>query len=160
MPKVIKVGIADLKVVKNPDIVTTVGLGSCVGVCFWDFRNKIAGLAHIMLPTSRVSKPSPNLMKYADTAIDIMLKDMVSLGAKKINIIAKIAGGAHMFSSLEERPIKVGDTNVAAVKEKLEELRIELTAEDTGANYGRTIELHSDSGKLLVKTATKGVLEL
>jgi len=160
MSNIIKVGIADLKVVKSPDILTTIGLGSCVGICFWDFRNKVAGLAHIMLPTSKVTKPSANLMKYADTGIDIMLKDMIDLGGKKVNIISKIAGGAHMFSSLGERPIKVGDTNVAAVKEKLKELHIEINAEDIGADYGRTIELHSETGKLIVKTATKGVLEL
>ena len=42
---VVKVGMADLKIVKNPQIITTLGLGSCVGVVLYDPEKKLA-LAH------------------------------------------------------------------------------------------------------------------
>ena len=54
--KIIKVGMVDLNVTKAPGILTTLGLGSCVGIALYDKHNKIAGLAHIMLPSSRKSK--------------------------------------------------------------------------------------------------------
>ncbi|MDY6965007.1 MAG: chemotaxis protein CheD [Halobacteriota archaeon] len=161
MPKTIKVGIADLKVTQEPNVLTTLGLGSCVGICLWDRVSRIAGLAHIMLPSmSDISKRDTNPMKYADSAIDVILKEMIDLGAKKTRIIAKIAGGAHMFSNVEGNAVKIGDLNVAAVKDKLQEANIKLVAEDTGEDYGRTVELHSTNGKLLVKTAMKGIKEL
>ena len=52
MADMIKVGMADLKVCHAPDAVTTLGLGSCVGVALYDKVTKIAGLVHIMLPDS------------------------------------------------------------------------------------------------------------
>jgi len=56
MENIIKVGMADLNVATNPEVLTTLGLGSCVGVCLYDSINKIAGMAHIMLPYSVQSK--------------------------------------------------------------------------------------------------------
>ena len=52
MSEIIKVGMADLKTCVSPDGVTTLGLGSCVGIAIRDPVTKIGGLAHIMLPDS------------------------------------------------------------------------------------------------------------
>ena len=52
--------------------------------------------------------------------------------------------------------LKVGKRNVLATKEKLKEFKIPVIAEDTGGNYGRTIELNSEDGSLLVKTIGHG----
>lgn len=49
MGNMIKVGMADLKVCKCPDALTTLGLGSCVGVALYDPVTKISGLLHCML---------------------------------------------------------------------------------------------------------------
>ena len=48
----VNVGIADLNVVKYPDVLATYALGSCVGICLYDHKAKIAGMAHILLPSS------------------------------------------------------------------------------------------------------------
>ncbi|MDY6865427.1 MAG: chemotaxis protein CheD [Halobacteriota archaeon] len=161
MPKTIRVGIADLQVTTEPNVLMTLGLGSCVGICLWDKNSRVAGLSHIMLPNSSDSRKEINEMKYADTAIDIILADMIDMGARKTRIVAKIAGGAHMFSTIDTNTApKIGDLNVAAVKQKLEEVNIKIIAEDTGDDYGRTVELHSTNGKVLVKTAMRGIKEL
>ncbi len=161
MPKTIRVGIADLQTTTEPNVLMTLGLGSCVGICLWDRSSKVAGLSHIMLPNSSDARREINLMKYADTAIDLILKDMADLGARKSRIVAKIAGGAHMFSTIDSNNApKIGDLNVVAVKENLIESKIKIIAEDTGSDYGRTVEFHSADGKVLVKTAMRGVTEL
>nr|MBO2470888.1 chemotaxis protein CheD [Bacillota bacterium] len=54
--RVIKVGMADLQVAKAPDRLVTVGLGSCVAVCIYDPTAKVAGLAHVMLPSSELAR--------------------------------------------------------------------------------------------------------
>ena len=42
MGNMIKVGMADLKVCKCPDALTTLGLGSCVGVALYDPVTKVS----------------------------------------------------------------------------------------------------------------------
>lgn len=152
---------ADLKITKSPSVLTTLGLGSCVGIALYDLDIKLAGLAHIMLPDSTQIKNNANKAKFADTALEILLQELKKAGAQKSNIVAKIAGGAQMFSMDSQSDImKIGTRNVLATKKLLEQYKIPLKAEDTGGNYGRTIEIYPDSGKLLVKAIGKGVREL
>ena len=161
MAELIKVGMADLKITKSPSVLTTLGLGSCVGIALYDVDNKLAGLAHVMLPDSTQIKNNANKAKFADTALEILVNDLMKAGAQKSKLFAKIAGGAQMFSMDSQSDImKIGTRNVIATKKLLEEYKIPLKAEDTGGNYGRTIEIYPDTGKLLVKTIGKGVREL
>ncbi len=60
MKRMIKVGMAEYKIAKVPEILTTLGLGSCIGICLYDKQAKIAGLAHIMLPFSNQIKNNTN----------------------------------------------------------------------------------------------------
>ncbi len=160
MSKMIKVGMADLKVAKFPDNLTTLGLGSCVGVCMYDPMQKIIGMAHIMLPSSTAVRNNTNRAKFADTAIDDLIKEMELLGAKRRNLVCKMAGGAQMFKfSSANETLKIGQRNAIAVKNKVNDLQIKIKADDTGGNFGRTIELYSESGKLIVKTIGHGVKE-
>lgn len=161
MDGLIKVGMADLKACTCPDGLTTLGLGSCVGISLYDAKNRIAGMAHIMLPDSTQSRNNVNVAKFADTAIVQLLNEMIKLGAKKENICAKLAGGAQMFAfSNTNDMMKIGQRNVIASKEELSKLRIPIVAEDTGGNFGRTIELYSTDGRLVIKTVGYGVKQI
>jgi Chemotaxis protein; stimulates methylation of MCP proteins len=161
MENIIKVGMADLQSSKHPCVLTTLGLGSCVGVALYDPQKKIAGLAHVMLPNSQQARNNSNIAKFADSAIIKLIDDMVKLGANKSNIVAKLAGGAQMFSFSEaSEMMRIGSRNVASSKEMLGQLKIPIISEDTGGNYGRTIELSSNNGKLLIKTIGHGVKEI
>ena len=94
----IKVGMADLNVCSGSDSITTLGLGSCVGVVLWDPKNKVCGMAHVMLPDSTSIRNNTNVAKFADSGIDELLRRVLAKGAKRQNLVAKIAGGAKMFS--------------------------------------------------------------
>ena len=59
------------------------------------------------------------------------------------------------FSAAADSLGRVGDRNVEAVKAKLVSLRIPILAEDTGLNYGRTIQFFSEDGSLLIKSVGK-----
>ena len=155
--EIIKVGMADLNTIKAPGILTTLGLGSCVGIALYDKYNKIAGLAHIMLPSSKEIKNNENKAKFADTGIELLIEMMVKEGAKKENLTAKVTGGSQMFSFNNNNSVlKIGERNVTATKEKLNDLNIRIISEDTGGNYGRTIELNAEDGSLLIKTIGHG----
>jgi chemotaxis protein CheD len=158
---IIKVGMADLNVAKSPDRIRTTGLGSCVGVVLFDSQNKIGGMAHVMLPDSSLSKGIVNVAKYADTAIPKLIEDMEKAGANRRKLVAKLAGGAQMFSfSVASDAMRIGPRNVEACKIALHEARIPILAEDTGGNCGRTIELDSSTGILNIRTVNQGVKEL
>jgi chemotaxis protein CheD len=155
----IRVGMAEYKAAKSPATLITLGLGSCVGVVLYDNFRKIGGLAHVMLPDSKLSgKKDYNPGKFADTAIDALIQDMLRLGVERRNIVSKIAGGAQMFQIKSENNImQIGKRNVEAVKAKLSQLRIKLIAEDVEGNYGRTIEFFCETGELTIKTIGHGV---
>ncbi|MFY9176258.1 MAG: chemotaxis protein CheD [Caldicoprobacterales bacterium] len=158
----IKVGMADFNVVKSPGILVTLGLGSCVGIALYDAQVKVAGLSHIMLPSSKQIKNNQNKAKFADTAILLLIEKMMTMGAQKDRIKAKIVGGAQMFSSINNKNslLKIGERNVNAALEVLNSLNIPVIGRDTGGNYGRSIELYADTGILLVKTIGHGIKEI
>ena len=155
MSEVIKVGMADLNVCKAPDVITTLGLGSCIGLVFYDPVSKVGGMVHYMLPDSTKVRNNSNIAKFADTGID-ELRRVIAAGANKGRLIAKIAGGARMFevSGLSDVG-NIGARNAEAAKAKLKQLGIRLVAEDTGLNYGRTVELHCDTGEFYIKSVGK-----
>lgn len=157
MSEIIKVGMADYKITEAPNSLTTLGLGSCVGICLFDNRTQIIGMAHIMLPSSKKIRNNKNKYKFADTAIMLMVKEMEKKGVRRRNLIAKIAGGAKMFNFGSNNPsMNVGDRNSEAVRAILKELRIKIIADDCGGNFGRTITFSSQSGDLEVKTIGHG----
>lgn len=161
MGELIKVGMADYKVSRYPGSIISYGLGSCVGIALFDEVTKIGGLAHIMLPYSTQARSTENPAKFADTALPLMLEEMLKLGAHKNRIRAKIAGGAQMFSFTNATDImRVGERNTEATKAVLKKLDIHIIAEDTGGNYGRTVELKLDSGIFRIKTIDRGEKEL
>ena len=158
MADMIRVGMADFNICKAPDSITTLGLGSCVGIVLYDKRNKIAGLAHVMLPDSTQIRNNTNLAKFADTGIDQLINELKTAGADIKSLTAKIAGGAQMFSFTGSSDLtKVGDRNVEATIQKLQTLKIPILASDTGKNYGRTIVFSPETGMLQIKAVGKEI---
>lgn len=156
MSEVIKVGMADLKVCLSPDAVTTLGLGSCVGIAIRDPITKVGGLAHIMLPDSTQIKDNKNIPKFADTGIAELVKQMTLKGARQSRMVAKIAGGARMFAFQSNNSlVQVGERNVCATKKKLKELGIPILAEDTGKNFGRTVIFYPETGDFVIRAVGK-----
>ena len=158
MGNVVKVGMADLNICKSPDVITTLGLGSCIGLTLYDPVTKIGGMVHYMLPDSTQVRNNENIAKFADTGIDELLKKVVAAGASRQRLVAKIAGGAKMFETTGVSAIgNIGARNAEAAKQILKQKGIRLVAEDTGLNYGRTVELHCETGDFHIKAVGKPV---
>ncbi len=154
----IKVGMADLKLCKAPDAITTLGLGSCVGIAIRDPVTKIGGLAHIMLPDSTQFANNTNIPKFADSGAQELVRIIVAAGGNRTRLVAKIAGGAQMFAFSSKNDLTgVGQRNVDAVKKVLAELKIPILASDTGLNFGRTVEFYPETGDYIIKAVGKGV---
>jgi chemotaxis protein CheD len=157
MPRTIVVGMAALDIGKMGDIVTTLGLGSCIGVTLYDPVTRIGGLAHVMLPKCASPATERNRAKFADTALADLYQMLIKAGATGKSLQAKMAGGAHMFSKvMSQDVIKVGQRNADACREILRGMGIPLRVEETGGAYGRTIELNTMNGDLTIKTIGHG----
>lgn len=154
----IVVGMADLNVGRSPSILTTLGLGSCVGIVLYDNTTKIGGMAHVMLPDSKSIKNNSNIAKFVDTATVALIARMKSMGVKLPSLRAKVTGGAQMFAlNTSNENMKIGERNIEATLKLLKSLNIPIVAKDVGLNYGRTIELYTEDGRLIVKTIGHGI---
>ena len=161
MPELIKVRMADYKVGRAPDTLISYGLGSCIGISLYDPQTKIGGLLHIMLPDSNQSRANENRAKFADTGIPDMLEELIRMGAARSRLVAKLAGGSQMFAFANASDImRVGLRNASASKEILKKLSIPIVGEDTGGNYGRTVQIDLSTGVYKVKTIDKGDKEI
>lgn len=155
----IKVGISDYKVTKAPNKLITLGLGSCVGIAIYDKRTKIGGLSHIMLPDSSLFFRDIRPEKFADLAIPKMVEE-ISNGKGTENLVAKIAGGASMFSFSDEKNGNIGKRNVIAVEKKLKELGIPILAKHTGGNMGRTMIVDLEDFTVNIRMVNRELITL
>lgn len=158
----VKVGMADLNIALAGAVLKTTGLGSCVGLTLFDSVAKVAGMAHVMLPSSEIAREAQiNVAKYADTAIPTLLEKMENSGAKLSRLEAKMAGGAQMFAfSGQGDSLRIGPRNVESCLAMLDRYRIPVLSQDTGGNFGRTVEFDSIRGILLIRSMQHGVKEI
>ena len=157
MKKTIKVGMADMNVCVAPDSLITLGLGSCVGIVYTIPKTRLPDWFMSCCQIVKIIN-NTNKAKFVDTGIDITIEAMLKIGAIRNNLVSKIAGGAKMFAFKSDNPMmRVGERNINATKEKLKKLNIKIVAEDTGENYGRTIEFFPETGELYVRSVGQGM---
>lgn len=151
-----RVGMAELKAVRQPDKLAVYGVGSCVVLALWDPEAKVAGLAHSMLPTA-AAQPGGEAQpaKYCDTAVGALLAAMEAEGADRKRCVARLVGGANMFSftNREQGPMTLGERNIFAAKETLRAWGLPLRAEEVGGDKGRSVEMDPAEGSLMVWSA-------
>ena len=166
MINTITVNISDMKMAQGADVLVTYALGSCIGICLYDPVKKIGALGHIMLPVAHNEEDAKTKkFRFANTCIPEMLNQMIKSGCNKRSIVAKIAGGATMFklvnasnpNTSNSNINRIGSQNIEAVKEGLKNAGIKLVAEDTGADYARTVFFDTDSGKVTVKSCNRQI---
>jgi chemotaxis protein CheD len=152
----IRVRVADYAVAATGTI-TTIGLGSCVAIALYDRIVRVGGLAHVLLPDQTMSRDRSNPAKFPGTVVPLLLSEMVRLGARVERITAKIAGGASMFGGLmPSGGINIGERNVVAAREALAGAKVPIVGEDTGSDYGRSVFLHLEDGRLEVRSIRRG----
>lgn len=157
----ILVHVAEYKAAGSGEILLTVGLGSCVAVMLHDAEARVGGMAHILLPSPALSRRDQNPGKFPQTAIPLLLQEMVGRGARAARVTARIAGGASMFSNLQPvGTIQMGERNLVAVRTALAHHAIPLVGSAVGGDFGRTVRLFVDDGRIEVSAVRRGVTHL
>ncbi len=134
---------------KEPTLVSTL-LGSCVSACLYDPVAGVAGMNHFLLATRRYSRNLPmgvtDAGRYGVHAMELLINDMIRLGAERKRIKAKAFGGGAVLTDVsDDNFLCVGDVNERFIREFLKTENIELTAEDLGGTKGRIIRFRTDT---------------
>ena len=164
MDERIKVNTADFAIGVSPQILLTVGVGSCVAVCLYEKTRKIGALMHIMLPAylgmsaiqpsqvSMIGQGQLNPLRFADTALGFAIEELAKRGVVKETLTAKLVGGAQMFAAFGPEN-DVGARNVEEIERILSIFGIPIVGRDIRGSIGRSLEFDLDTG--LIKISTK-----
>jgi chemotaxis protein CheD len=155
------VGVADMLVSSSPDeLLVTYSLGSCIAVVIFDPVACVGGMLHYMLPESALDpeKAAKNPFMFADTGITRLFKSSYQVGAKKENIVVKIAGGAQMLDL--NGLFNIGKRNYLAVRKIFWKNNVAIAAEHVGGEINRTVRLEMDTGKVILKAGSDAEIEI
>lgn len=164
-PRLHRVGIGEFVVSNNSnDVLTTIALGSCVAVCLWEPKARVAGMLHFMLPEARLNSERARLQPaaFADTGIALLFRSAYELGAQKQRCLIRLVGGAEIGSRPEgsESIFDVGRRNVLAARGVLWRNGIMVNGELVGGTAARTITMSTADGRVMIKTDGHLVAEL
>jgi chemotaxis protein CheD len=151
-----RVGISEYRIARAPVVLVAYGLGSCLGIAIHDPQEKIGGLAHTLLPAPRAGVVETRPTKFVDSAIRLMIGDLLAQGAARERLLVKLVGGANMFEPLHQQPEDgIGARNIRAARETLQALELSAHGEDIGGNFGRTVEFDLASGEVKVRSVRR-----
>ena len=132
--------------VSGEDIVIMTVLGSCIAACIWDGRARTGGMNHFMLPDGDASDVSG---RYGSYAMELLINEMLKLGARRETMQAKIFGGGQVMAGFTT--MNVGERNTKFVLDYLATERIPVVSQDVLDIHPRKVCFFPVTGKALVK---------
>ncbi len=144
----ITINIGGLRSSCKPLLLDTV-LGSCIAACLYDPVSGVGGMNHFMLPEG-ADPGNPTSTRYGVNAMELLISDLMKLGADRRRFQAKIFGGGHVLKirvSLDGVPQR----NIDFVKRFLEAESIPIIREDVGGYQPRRVLFHTHTGKVFLK---------
>jgi chemotaxis protein CheD len=151
--KEIIVKVADWAAERGDSVLVTMGLGSCVAIMLHDPQARAGAMAHVLLPSRSLARDVSNLAKFPETAVPLLVERLRGMGAEPRRLVAKLAGGASMFSQLmTPGTIQMGERNVVASRNALRAAGIPVVREAVGGERGRTIRFHVGDGRVEIRS--------
>ena len=137
--------------VSKREILMVTVLGSCVAACIRDRVSGIGGINHFMLPDDKREEEGrfSRSMRYGDNAMEILINQLLKLGARRANLEAKVFGGGNVLPGFKNHV--VGERNAQFVGDYLATEGIKVVAKDLLGNYPRKVYFFPTTGRVLVK---------
>jgi len=157
--KMIPVGMAEVKIAREGEMLSALGLGSCIGLAAYCRRTKIGGMVHIMLPAAFANQEIDKPGKFADSGIPALLDAMKAAGAGS-QLVFAYAGGAQVFIGSGKAGMDIGARNAEAVKTLLDKAPGKVKAYEVGGNEGRTLSFFPETGLVTVRSVRGGTRDL
>ncbi|MDP1557310.1 MAG: chemoreceptor glutamine deamidase CheD [Nitrosomonas sp.] len=141
--------------VTSKDMLLVTVLGSCVAACIRDCHSGIGGMNHFMLPDSGgdINSPMNVSARYGTYAMEILINQLLKLGARRSNLEAKVFGGGNVLEGLTVT--NVGQRNADFVLKFLAAENIRVVAQDLIDIYPRKVYFFPKSSKVMVKKLMK-----
>ncbi len=131
--------------VYSEDVAVSTTLGSCVAACLHDASAGVGGMNHFMLPDG----PADAGGRFGVFAMELLINELLKLGARREQLRAKIFGGGQVMRSLAGT--QIGERNVAFVREFLAQEGIPLLGSDVLGVWPRRVCQLPRSGQVLCK---------
>ena len=155
------VGAGERRIGREDEMLTVLGIGSCVIVMMYDHGSRVGGLAHILLPDPSYNENAERRWRYATTAIPALVDEMIAAGAARNGLTARLVGGACMFRELLPKgEPNIGERNVAAARLALREKVIPIVGEDVGGDFGRSVFFKLSDGRVRVTSHGREHVEI
>lgn len=137
--------------VTGRDMLLVTVLGSCVAVCLRDKKTGIGGMNHFMLPDSgqEAGDPLSSSARYGTYAMEVLINQLIKMGARRHNFEAKIFGGGAVLRGFTVA--NVGERNAGFALEYLRTEGIQIAAQDLLDMHPRKVYYFPSTGKVLVK---------
>lgn len=137
--------------VTDKDMLLVTVLGSCVAACIRDCYSGIGGMNHFMLPDGggEVGNPLNASARYGTYAMEILINQLLKLGARRCNLEAKVFGGGNVLDGLTVA--NVGQRNADFVLEFLQTEKIRVVAKDLVDIFPRKVYFFPKNNKVMVK---------
>lgn len=137
--------------VTGKDMVLVTVLGSCVTACIRDTVSGIGGINHFMLPESGGGDGDPlsTSARYGTNAMELLINQLVKLGARRANFEAKVFGGGNVLPHMTVA--RIGERNAEFVLKFLATEQIRIAARDLVDIYPRKVYYFPKTGKVMVK---------
>ncbi len=153
--------VADWAAERGDGVLVTLGLGSCVAIMLHDPGVPAGAMAHVLLPSRSLARDHSNPAKFPETAVPLLVERLRALGATPGRLVAKLAGGASMFSQLlQPGTIQMGERNVVASRAALRAAGIPVVREAVGGTVGRTVRFDVASGAVDVRSVGQDAVTL
>lgn len=142
---------------RDPDVVFTTVLGSCVAVCLHDGHAGVGGMNHFLLaePAPIANEEARLLNRYGVHSMELLINAMLKRGAMRRNLKARIYGGATMRQGLGE----IGNNNIQFARRFLANESIAILGENVGGTSARRIEFRPAAGLSRCKTVSSQPVE-
>ena len=151
--KEVIVKVAECAAERGYGVLVTLGLGSCVAIMLYDPQTKAGAMAHVLLPSISLARDITNRAKFPETAVPLLVERLKALGADPRRLVAKLAGGASMFSQLvTPGTIQMGERNVLASRSALRAAAIPIIRESVGGDRGRSVRFHMKDGRVEIRS--------
>ena len=147
------VKVADWAAERGDGVLVTLGLGSCVAIMLHDPQTRTGAMAHVLLPSTSLARDLTNRAKFPETAVPLLIERLKALGADPRRLVAKLAGGARMFSQLvTPGTMQMGERNVLASRSALRAASIPVIRESVGGDRGRSVRFYVKDGRVEIRS--------
>jgi chemotaxis protein CheD len=133
----------ECRVTPDADTMMTTVLGSCIAACIRDPLAGVGGMNHFLLPEGQGADGAAS-MRYGAHAMELLVNGLLTLGARRERLEAKLFGGAKMTDGLTD----IGEKNAAFAEKYLNRERIRFLGGSTGGRSARRLQFWPVSGRV------------